>query len=242
MLTQRAPLLHLKALTGDEDEPGTFEAIVAVFDNVDLYGEVVLKGAFAESFAADWPKVCWSHRWAEPPIGVTKDIKEVTRAQIVELIGVEPKKQISGGVYAKGRLFVAEGEDSPYARQVWTALKAVDGQGVPALDEFSYHYQPIEGGIVDRDGERVYEIRKASMTEWGPCLKGVNPDTELLTVKADGLAQRERELPGYDPAEITAAKALQGNPAPNAAEAAEEARARTLKAHELMLERPLDLA
>jgi hypothetical protein len=89
-------------------------------------------------------------------------------------------------------------------------------------------------------------IRKATMTEWGPCLKGVNPETSLLNVKSDlgeamtPLEERERLLPGYDPAQITRAKALTaGNPQPNsttdpAPEAGpvvdEEAAARTRKA------------
>ena len=134
--------------------------------------------------------------WNQPPIGVTVDIKEVEQ-----------------GVYAKGRLFVGEGEDSPLARQVWTALKAVDGRGAAGIDEFSYYFEPIDGGIEDRDGERVYVIRKATMGEWGPCLKGVNPETALLSVKAqDPLEQRRRELPGYDPALLTATKAHPADP------------------------------
>lgn len=210
MLTLRAPIKNFKALDGEGDAPGTFEAIIAVYGNIDLYGEVVDPGAFDDAFkAGDWPKLVWSHCWNEPPIGVTLDIQG---------------RPDLGGVYAKGRLFVdqAAGEDSDTARAVWTALKATGGDGEPALDEFSYHYNPIDGGIEDREiapgvSERVYVIRKASMTEWGPCLKGVNPDTELLTVKAESgermspLAERARFLPGYDATEITRAKSLTGD-------------------------------
>jgi hypothetical protein len=233
MLTLRAPLKPgtFKALTGDDDPPGTFEAVVAVFNNVDLYGELVQPGCFEEAFkAGDWPKLVWSHCWNQPPIGVTIDIREAPEL---------------GGVYAKGRLFVdaGAGEDNELARSVWTALKAVGGDGEPGLDEFSYHYSPIEGGIEDREiapgvTERIYVMRKASMTEWGPCLKGVNPETELLTVKADTgermspLAERAKFLPGYDPEQITVMK---GNPQPNSTEddepeVDEEAEARTRKA------------
>lgn len=219
-LLKRAPILRgsFKALDGDE-APGTFEAIIAVFGNIDLYGEVVDKGAFEESFSSDWPKLIWSHTWNQPPIGVTLDIKEVDR-----------------GVYAKGRLFVDvdSGEDNQRAREIWTALKATDPNGDAALDEFSYHYVPVDAGIETRDGERVYAIKKASMTEWGPCLKGVNPETELLNVK--GVDARRAGLPGYDPAVIDRVKSLADNPQPNASTEAEEAAARTRRKAYLDLE------
>ena len=224
MLETRAPITQFKAFDAEEGEaPGTFEAIIAVFDNVDLYGDVVEKGAFAESLAEGWPKLIWSHRWNEPPIGVT--------------LAIEERDQ---GVYAKGRLFVGEGEDSPLARQVWTAMKAVDGKGAAGVDEFSYAWMPIDYGHEVRDGEDVWAIRKASITEWGPCLKGVNPETELLTVK--GLERRKSVMPGYDPARLTATKATTpstspGSPEPNSTPdpvVDEEAKARTQKAADLL--------
>ncbi len=62
MLTKNMPV-RVKAAAGDA---GEFEAVVAVFGNIDSYGDVIVKGAFAATLK-DWSDsgdpipVVWSH-------------------------------------------------------------------------------------------------------------------------------------------------------------------------------------
>ena len=76
------------------------------------------------------------------------------------------------------------------------------------------------------------------MTEWGPCLKGVNPETELLSVKShDGVERRRQVLPGYDPEALTATKSAA--PEKDAPEGETTAsRALREKAHDLLTAHP----
>ena len=86
---------------------GEFEALVAVFGNVDKGGDRIMPGAFTKTLAAwrasgDPLPVIWSHDWTTPDahIGVAyaKDMKQTDR-----------------GLLVKGRLDVA---DNPVARRV----------------------------------------------------------------------------------------------------------------------------
>jgi HK97 family phage prohead protease len=176
------PTTSVKAID-DVDAPGTFEAIVAVFGNVDSVGDRIVKGAFA-----DWLKRCetdgyavpvYSHQWRTVPIGVTQEMKEVDE-----------------GLYVKARLFVAEGEDHEIARQVYTAMKALDPFGKSALREFSFAYDIVE--MVEKkeeDAGWVWELLKLDVIEYGPCLKGANDATRLVGVKTDDVAANGRVRP-----------------------------------------------
>lgn len=171
-LNKTFSLTSFKAVS-DGEAPGTFEAVVAVFDNVDRAGEVITKGAFTKSLENGLPPVIFSHDWMSPPIGVTLSAKETDE-----------------GLLVKGRLFVDENEDSPLARQVYTALKAKGGDGRPALREFSVGLNVKESSEEVRDEEKVVILSELDLIEWGPCLKGVNPSTRLVSVKSE----TERQL------------------------------------------------
>lgn len=66
--------------------PGTFEGYGAVFGNTDRDGDVVAKGAFAESLKARLPALLWQHN-AKEPIGRFDVVREDDR-----------------GLYVRGRL------------------------------------------------------------------------------------------------------------------------------------------
>ncbi len=62
------PISSVKA---DDDEAGTFEAIVSVFGNVDFAGDRIVEGAFANTIeqwkaSGDPIPVIWSHQWHDP--------------------------------------------------------------------------------------------------------------------------------------------------------------------------------
>jgi HK97 family phage prohead protease len=168
---------QFKVLTGD-DPPGTYEALVSIFGNVDSQGDRVVKGAFAKTLDR-WQErgvpipVVWSHQWGDPfsIIGLTLDATEKDR-----------------GLWVKGRLDI---DANDRARQVHRLM--LDGR----IHQFSFAYEVIDGEYVktedDNDeeggglyGPGVYELRELDIFEHGPCLLGANQETELLTVKGRG--------------------------------------------------------
>ncbi|MFH0891332.1 MAG: HK97 family phage prohead protease [Candidatus Falkowbacteria bacterium] len=49
----------------DADQ-GIIEAYVSIFDNIDLVGDIIRRGAFVESLRKKLPKGVWMHNWEEP--------------------------------------------------------------------------------------------------------------------------------------------------------------------------------
>ncbi|MCX6795812.1 MAG: HK97 family phage prohead protease [Candidatus Falkowbacteria bacterium] len=50
----------------DEQSQGVVEAYVSIFDNIDLVGDIIRRGAFSESLNNKLPKGVWMHNWDEP--------------------------------------------------------------------------------------------------------------------------------------------------------------------------------
>lgn len=162
--------------TKDDEDSGEFEALVSVFGNVDHYGEVVMPGAF-KSTLAEWKgrgdpiPVIWSHQWADPfsHVGTVKSAEETDK-----------------GLLIKGFISPEERAINPTAAQVYNLLKT------RRVTQFSFGFDVDDAGMGERTeadgtkGRDVYELRALTLHEVGPCLLGVNPDTELLSVKAQG--------------------------------------------------------
>lgn len=145
------------------DGPGSFEALVAVFDNVDSQGDMVLKGAFTESLASKdvWP-VLWAHQMHDD----------------TAIIATAAAKETDEGL-----VFASDFLDTPRAQNIRKLMAA----GV--ITEFSWSGRVTEGGWIDKDGvgpwgDGYYEMRKIDLWEAGPCFKGANSETELLGVKS----------------------------------------------------------
>lgn len=185
METKQFAATQVKTVDAD-DAPGTFEAIVAVFGNVDSYGDMIIPGAFS-----DWIKACetngyappvWTHQWGTVPIGVTQEMAETDE-----------------GLLVKGRLFIdqAAGEDHPIARQVYTAMRAQDPFGKSALREFSFAYDIVEmSEHKDEQHGWYWQLEQLTVIEYGPCLKGANDQTRLVGVKSD-LPPNGRKRPAH---------------------------------------------
>jgi HK97 family phage prohead protease len=170
--------------TPNDTDSGEFEAIVSVFGNVDSYGEVVMPGAFTKSLA-EWKDrgdpipVIWSHQWADPfsHVGIVKSAEETDK-----------------GLLIKGFISPEERASNPTAAQVYSLLKS------RRVTQFSFGFDVEDGGFGERGGEDgtksrdVYELRQLALHEVGPCLLGVNPETELLGVKASGKSAVEELL------------------------------------------------
>lgn len=49
-----------------DSDQGIIEAYVSIFDNIDLVGDIIRRGAFVESLRKKLPKGVWMHNWEEP--------------------------------------------------------------------------------------------------------------------------------------------------------------------------------
>lgn len=162
-----------KAVPVEDGGAGEFTALVSAFGVVDRHGEIIDKGAFTDTLA-EWASsgrnipTIWSHQWTDP------------ESFIGEYIGAE---ETEAGLELRGRLDV---EDNPRAARVYDLMRK--GRVV----EFS-----IGGGIRDwelierSDEDPEFHITSIELWEAGPCFKGVNPGTELQSVKAVQTAQAE---------------------------------------------------
>lgn len=146
---------------GDEAS-GKVEALVSIFGNVDHMGDVVMKGAFQDSIKrwteSSYPvPVVFSHQWDNvmSHIGYVEQLEETDR-----------------GLKATYVLDVA---DNPVASQVYRLMKR------GTLKEHSFAYE-IKREKRRKDGAN--ELHEVDIIEVGPTLKGANPETELLAVKA----------------------------------------------------------
>lgn len=161
MLHKTFDLLDAKA---DDSAAGTFEATVAVFNNVDRGGDRIQPGAFKNTLAkwaesGDPIPVILSHQWDNPMahIGVVEDAKETDK-----------------GLWVRGRLDVS---DNDVARQVHRLMAR------RSLKEFSFGYDVPKGGE-KRAKDGANDLTEINLAEIGPTLKGMNPATELHAVKS----------------------------------------------------------
>lgn len=156
---------------------GQFRAIVSVFGNVDSYGDVVVRGAFADTLA-EWQKsgdpipVYWSHRMDDPDynIGYLIEAAETDK-------GLEVLAQLDLGTDASSK-----------AAQVYRLLKG------RRVSQFSFAYDIEEQGEVTKDGQTFNELRKLKLHEVGPTPIGANDQTELIGVKALTLDDHAKTL------------------------------------------------
>jgi HK97 family phage prohead protease len=154
---------------------GQFTALVSVFNNEDTYGDVVRPGAFTQTLA-DWAAkgddvpVIWAHQWSDPFAHIGHVVKATETLQGLEVTGQ-----------------IDDLDENPSAAQVYRLLKG------RRVTQFSFAYDvPNGGGAWVKDDDHrwggYYELRQLDLHEVGPCLLGVNRETELLAAKAQSLA------------------------------------------------------
>ncbi|PZE31777.1 HK97 family phage prohead protease [Curtobacterium sp. MCLR17_042] len=175
---------NVKAVgTADGLGDGQFTALVAVFGNKDHGGDVIVPGAFAESLR-DWAAsgdaipAIWSHQWSDPFAHIGWSL--------------------SAAETADGLLVTAQLDlENPTALQTYKLLKQ------RRVKEFSFGYDVVDGGYVTQDEDEFFELRKLNLIEFGPTLKGMNPETQLLGTKSDEDIRRiVREELAADPREV----------------------------------------
>lgn len=148
---------------------GTFTGYGAVFGNVDLGGDVIVKGAFRDTLRA-WKsgqrsiKMLWQHAMgmsAEDavPIGKWLDMEEDEH-----------------GLKVKGQLIAL---DTDKGRRLHAALKAKQ------IDQMSIGYVTVDSEFDRRGDKRIRLLKKLDLLELSLVLFGMNPQTSVDSVKHD---------------------------------------------------------
>jgi phage head maturation protease len=165
------------APAGDTDE-GTFEAIVSVFNNKDLGGDIVMPGAFAKSLtvwseAGDPIPIYWSHRMDSPEmnIGAVEEAKELFGGDPGIPDWANEHVKANGGLYVKGRL-----DDFGMGKQVQHLMKT------RRVKQFSFSYDVVRETKSKDNG--ATELHELWLHEVGPTPLGMNPLTELIAAKS----------------------------------------------------------
>jgi hypothetical protein len=152
------------------DASGVFEGYASLFGAEDLSGDIVERGAFAESLARRGPagiRLLFQHDPAEP-IGIWEEIREDAR-----------------GLFVRGRLL----PDVARAREVLSLMQA------GALDGLSIGFKPL---MAKRDARKgVRRILRVDLWEISIVTFPMLPGARISAVKSRPFAQRaptEREL------------------------------------------------
>jgi HK97 family phage prohead protease len=170
----------LKTLTGEG--AGVFEAIVSVFGNVDYAGDRVLFGAFANSLEAwkssgDPIPVIFSHQWddLDSHVGVVLEAEELAPGDA----RLPEELKANGGLWVKFRLDVEEDFAGRLAKKLERR----------SLREFSFAY---DVKVERRAGDGANDLVELDLIEVGPCLKGMNPSTALMSKALEDLPDEDR--------------------------------------------------
>lgn len=148
----------------DDGESGEFTAYASVFDNIDSYGDVIRKGAFAESLE-EWASsgntmpVLYGHDFGDP------------FSNIGAVISAEEDDH---GLKISAKIDL----DNPKGAQVFRLLKE------KRLSQMSFAFDVLDGEPAEVDGEHAYELNRLKLYEVSVVPIGANQDTEILAVKA----------------------------------------------------------
>lgn len=150
-----------------DKKAGVLEAIVSVFNNVDMGNDKILPGFFSKSLRQKLPKGVWMHDWAQP-------IAKTIAAE--ELRPGDPRLPDSirtlGGLYIKGQFNL----DTQRGREAFSDID------FGTIDEFSIGYVTQESTTDSKTGVRT--LIEGQLFEWSPVLLGMNRSTIMLGTKA----------------------------------------------------------
>lgn len=157
-------MLRIKSAPIEGEREGVFVGYASVFGNVDSYGDVVVKGAFAKSLekfgqAGDGIPVLWGHRMDDPMMNIGSTVKAY---------------EDDHGLRVEVQLDLA----NPTAVQVNRLIQ----QG--RVKQMSFAYDVLDAAEGERDGSTVFELRELDIHEVSVVHVGANRLTELAAVKA----------------------------------------------------------
>lgn len=153
----------------DEAAPGTFTGYGAVFNNIDLGGDMIVKGAFRETLRT-WkkdgklPKMLWQHGggWGGSaadtiPIGKWTEMSEDDH-----------------GLKVTGQLLAL---DTDFGKRIHEALKA------DVIDQMSIGYVAVDVSYGTKPDEPRRKLKKIDLFEVSLVLFGMNDETSVDSVK-----------------------------------------------------------
>lgn len=188
------------------DESGVFEAIVSVFNNKDLAGDIVRPGAFIDSLDT-WKSqstpipVYWSHRMDDPMfnIGEVVEAREIGGGDSSVPDWAGDWIKANGGLYVKAKL-----DEYGMGEHVGRLLKS------RRVTQFSFSYDVLDERKA-KDGTN--ELLQLWLHEVGPTPLGCNPMTELLAAKARAIRDAESDPPQPEPPQASQAPPKRRPPA-----------------------------
>lgn len=150
---------------------GSFTGYAAVFNNVDLGGDVILPGAF---------QAVKTTRDGQVRIAMNHDLRK--------LAGKSSFSQDAHGLLVEGQLTLGVS----YVKDAYELMKT----GV--LDGLSVGFNILEGGSTweERDGEYIRIISAAELWEFSLVPFGMNPEALVDSVKAASTRDFEAQLRG----------------------------------------------
>lgn len=181
MTLNKATKAEFKLSKDADNQPtGVVEFYASVFDNIDLTGDRVVKGAFANSLNA-WRKsgdpipVIFSHDWTNP----------------FAMIGsADPSEVIEDdhGLLVKAQLDI---DDNPLAKQVWRNMSR------KTLNQSSFAYDVVQESGMKKGRDGANDLLELNLLEVGPCLLGANPATAgVLSAKSRSSARKDAPMDG----------------------------------------------
>ena len=144
--------LEIKEMTDE----GKFSGYGAVFDNVDDWDDVILRGSFSKSIAQKKPVMLWQHNSSEP-IGVYESIREDDI-----------------GLWIEGRLLL----DLEKGKEAYILLK---NQAIRGL---SIGYMPLAWEWENRDSRRIRVLKEIDLWEVSLVTFPANPKALIDDVKS----------------------------------------------------------
>src|SRR5690625_656881 len=156
---------QLKAGPDDGLDEGQFQAYASVFGNVDSYGDIVEKGAFANTLKA-WEEsgkpipLLFGHNFSDPDYNLGHVVKAVEDEH--------------------GLLVTAELDlENPKSAQVYRMLKG------KRMDQMSFAFDVIEyEQAKSDDDEPITKLKERALHEVSVVPLGANRETEILAVKS----------------------------------------------------------
>lgn len=160
--------VQVKAGPDDGLAEGQFTAYASVFGNVDSVGDLVVKGAFAQTLQ-DWSAsgaslpVLWGHNMSDPDMNLGSVITASEDDHGLLITGQLDPDQIA--------------IPGSKTAQVYRLLKG------KRVNQMSYAYDVIAGQSVTKDGEDYFELQELKLYEISVVPIGANQETEILAVK-----------------------------------------------------------
>lgn len=171
--------IEVKFDAGSVDaQTGVFEGYGAVFDNLDSYGDVILKGAFRDTLKE------WKKAKKLPVMLVQHGGWMMTDADALPIGKWEEMEEDDTGLRVKGRLINL---DTERGKQIHGAMK----EGV--LDGMSIGYRVKEFSYGTKPDEPARTLKKIDLVEVSVVTFPANGMARVDAVKAGGLTERDLE-------------------------------------------------